>query len=65
MNHSAMIIHLSDYRQSKSEPMSKRTFDASMKDITRRIANGQVSAEEGNKAIQRLIDEYFFPEFEG
>ncbi|CAM5794777.1 hypothetical protein [Brevibacillus borstelensis] len=57
-----MIVHLSDYRSSKCEPMSKRTFEASMKDVTRRLSNGQISAEEGYKALNKLIDEYFFPE---
>lgn len=60
-----MIIHLSDYRTSTREPMSKRTFEAGIKDITRRISSGQISAEEGDKAIKRLINDYFFPEIEG
>jgi|GEM_PF-6922118 len=58
----SLIVHLSDYRPSQNEPMSKRTFDASLKHITHQLANGQVRAEQGNRAIQKLIEEYFFPE---
>jgi len=57
-----MIIQLSDFRDTEPQVMSKRTFDASLKNITRRIADGRISAEEGYLAIQHLINEYFFPE---
>jgi hypothetical protein len=56
-----MIIHLSDYRQ-PDQPMSKRTFEANLKNITRLIEKGHVTADQGYQKIQRWIDEYFFPE---
>ncbi|WP_019123593.1 hypothetical protein [Brevibacillus massiliensis] len=56
-----MIIHLSDYRK-PDQPMSKRTFEASLKNITKLIEKGQVTSDQAYQKIQRLIDEYFFPE---
>jgi hypothetical protein len=57
-----MIIQLSAFRDTKPQVMSKRTFDASLKDVTKQIAVGKISPQDGYESIQRLINEYFFPE---
>ena len=58
----ATVIQLSSYRYQPKEPMSKRTFEAGLKSITKRIERNEVTADQGYMQISRLIDEYFFPE---
>jgi len=55
------VVQLSSYRQ-QPQPMSKRTFEAGLKSITKMIEQGKITASEGYTQIQKLQNEYFFPE---